>query len=144
MCAEETHSSPEQTTHAHGSFLPCRHHTVIFFSWWQCESCLGGRGEAESCGNSPGGEARQGGATACYHQFSVNECCNFTQHLVYVPGNHLLGQYAVCKARNQMSEEVRPGWQEGQLGDLYLLSLQLVLEQSRGSWNLPHVGWQED
>lgn len=108
MCAEDTCLSPGQATHSHGSFLPCRCHTVIFFCWWQCESCLGG--------DSPGGEANQGGVTSCYHQFSVNECCNFTQHLVYVPGNHLLGQDGVCKARNQMSEEVWSDWQEGRLG----------------------------
>lgn len=54
---------------SHQWFLPCRHHTVIFFLWGQCESCLGDRVEAEQCGK----EASQGGVTACCHQFGVND-----------------------------------------------------------------------
>lgn len=101
-------------------------------SRWQCESCLGGKVEAELCGYSPGGEASQGGVTACRHQFGVNECCNFTQHLVYVPGNHLLGWCGVYRARNQMSGEAQPGWQEGRPGDPLPAELAAGAGASRG------------
>ena len=136
VCAEETHLSPGQATQAHGSFPPCRCHTVIFFCWWQYESCLGG--------DSPGGEASQGGVTACYHQFPVEQVLYFTQHLVYVPWQPPPGPTWSLQSKKSNIRRSVARLAEGRLEDLCLLSLQLVLEQSEGSWNSPHVGWQED
>lgn len=50
-----------------------------------------------------GEEASQGGVTACCNQLLVNEHCNFTQHLVYVPDSYLLGQNRAYGGRNKTS-----------------------------------------
>lgn len=60
VCAKETHSAPGRATDAHGPSFAADI-TQLGFSAGGGEFCLGGRVEAVPCGDSPGGEARQGG-----------------------------------------------------------------------------------